>query len=381
MERRVIIAGGGTGGHLYPALNLAEALEEVCEGMVEVLLIGAERGVEAQVLPQRGAPHRLLPLQPIYRSRVWRNWRLLPSALRSSVEIHRVFSSFTPDLVVGTGGYAAGPVVAWALATGRRTALQEQNSYPGLVTRWLAPFVDQIHLGYEEALAHLHPGPATTVRVHGNPIRWPAAVPDPEAARAAFGLREGPVLLVAGGSQGAAPLNRALLDALRAVGEGKLPTLPAGVQVLWATGRAHHESVAGEVEQVEEATRVAVRAIPYIDEMERALSITSLAVSRAGALALSELCAWGVPAVLVPLPHAAADHQRRNARALERVGAAVVVEESALSESPAVLWKAVIGLLNDSERLTRMAEAASSRGNPGAARAIAEDLRGLMEAA
>lgn len=378
MERRVIIAGGGTGGHLYPAMNLAEALEEVCEGMVEVLLIGAERGVEAQVLPRRGVPHRLLPLQPIFRSRPWRNWRLVPSAARSSLEIHRVFSSFTPTLVVGTGGYAAGPVVAWALATGRRTAIQEQNSYPGLVTRWLAPFVDQIHLGYEEALAHLHPGPATTVRVHGNPIRWPAATPDAEATRGALGLGEGPVLLVAGGSQGAAPLNRALLDAFRAVGEGRLPPLPAGVQVLWATGRAHHDAVAGEIGEIGD---VVVRAVPYIDEMERALSIASLAVCRAGALALSELCAWGVPAVLVPLPHAAADHQRRNARALEKVGAAIVVEESSLGDSPAALWEPVIGLLHDPERLARMAGAARSRGQPGAARAIAEDLVELMEAA
>lgn len=372
----MIIAGGGTGGHLYPALNLAEALREVSRGMVEVLLIGAERGVEARVLAQRGVSHRLLPLLPIFRSRPWRNWRLVPSAMRSSLQIHRLFRSFKPDLVVGTGGYAAGPVVGWALATGRRTAIQEQNTYPGLVTRWLAPFVDQLHLGYEEALAYLDPGPGTAVRVHGNPIRWPAVATDPESAREALGLGEGPVLLIIGGSQGSAALNRALLDALRGVEEGGLPPLPAEVQLLWATGTAHHVGVERELREIAPAGRV--HAVPYIDEMEKAMSIARLAVARAGALALSELCAWGVPAVLVPLPHAAADHQRHNARALERAGGAIVVEESAISGSPATLWTTLVGLLREPERLARMAGAARARGNPEAARAIARDLLELV---
>ena len=173
MAYRAIIAGGGTGGHLYPALNLAEALRRSARNEIEILLVGAQRGIEARVLPERGVPHRLLPLEPIRRSRPWQNWRLLRSAIVASREIRRLLDSFAPDLVVGTGGYAAGPVVGWALARGLPTAIQEQNSYPGLTTRWLAPYVDQLHLGYEEAMKNLWPGPDTLVRVHGNPIRWP----------------------------------------------------------------------------------------------------------------------------------------------------------------------------------------------------------------
>ncbi|NIR46131.1 MAG: UDP-N-acetylglucosamine--N-acetylmuramyl-(pentapeptide) pyrophosphoryl-undecaprenol N-acetylglucosamine transferase [Gemmatimonadetes bacterium] len=380
MDHRAIIAGGGTGGHLYPALNLAEALARRAKRggeSIDVLLVGAQRGVEARVLAERGVPHRLLPLEPIHRSRPWRNWRLVPSAFASSRAILRLFREFEPDLVVGTGGYAAGPVVAWALLRGLPTAIQEQNSYPGLTTRWLAPYVDQIHLGYGEAMRMLWPGPNTDVRVHGNPIRWPEERPHPEVVRQEFGLGPGRVVLVIGGSQGAAPLNEALLAALGVMNAGRLPPLPADAQLLWATGPAHFKEVRRRLEPLR--GRVAVRTVPYISEVERALSITSLAVSRAGALALSELCAWGVPSVLVPLPHAAADHQRMNARSLAADGAAVVVEERDMRNDPGSLWQTIVHLLQGATLLEEMGAASQARGRPRAADAIADDLWRLME--
>lgn len=377
MGYRAIIAGGGTGGHLYPALNLAEALQRLAGERIEILLVGAQRGVEARVLPEKGVAHRLLPLEPIHRRRPWRNWRLLPSAIKSVRELHRLFGTFTPHLVVGTGGYAAGPVVAWAVVRGLPTAIQEQNSYPGLTTRWLASHVDQLHLGYVEAMKHLSPGPDTIVRVHGNPIHWPYQRPHPDSVRAQFGLGPGPVVLVVGGSQGARPINQALLAALEAVNRGDLPPLPDGAQLLWSTGPAHHTAVSDRLAVL--GAQVPVRALPYIQEMEKALEVGALAVSRAGALALAELCAWGVPSVLIPLPHAAADHQRWNARSLQAQGAAVVLEEVEVTQSPGRLWRTVVGLLKEPGRLEQMRRSAESRGYPHAADAIAADLWRLME--
>jgi UDP-N-acetylglucosamine--N-acetylmuramyl-(pentapeptide) pyrophosphoryl-undecaprenol N-acetylglucosamine transferase len=375
---RAIIAGGGTGGHLYPALNLAEALERRARGeTIDVLLVGAQRGVEASVLAEREIPHRLLPLEPIHRSRPWRNWRLVPAAFASSRAILRLFKEFEPDLVVGTGGYAAGPVVGWAVLRGLPTAIQEQNSYPGLTTRWLAPYVDQIHLGYVEAMRMLWPGPNTDVRVHGNPIRWPEERPHPEIVRQEFGLGPGRVVLVVGGSQGAAPLNDALIAVLNEVKNGRLPPLPSDAQLLWATGPSHFKEIRRRLESLR--GRVAVRTVPYISEMERALSVASLAVSRAGALALSELCAWGVPSILVPLPHAAADHQRMNARSLAADGAAVVIEERDMLTEPGALWRTIVHLLQGPTLLDEMGAASLARGRPRAADAIANDLWRLME--
>ncbi len=377
MDYRAIFAGGGTGGHLYPAINLAEALRRLARGDVRVMLVGAQRGIESKVLPDLGVPYRLLPMEPIYRSRPWRNWRLVPSAIQSSRAISRLFDEFAPDLVVGTGGYAGGPVVAWALFRKLPVAIQEQNSHPGLTTRWLAPYVDQLHLGYAEALDRLEPGPRTVVRSHGNPIRWPTSPPDPHAVRRELGLEEGRVVLVAGGSQGAASLNATLAKALDGVVRGSLAALPGDVQLLWSTGPSHFAAVERKIAELGAAVRV--RALPYITEMEKALSVATLALSRAGALTLAELCAWGVPALLVPLPSAAADHQRRNARALEAGGAAIVLEESEILASPERLWTALLGLLNDPHRLEAMGRAAGDRGNPRAADDIAADLWDLME--
>ena len=377
MGYRAIIAGGGTGGHLYPALNLTEALGRTARDEIEILLVGARRGVEARVLPQTGYAHRLLSLEPIYRSRPWRNWRLLRSAVTTSREIHRLFASFAPDLVVGTGGYAAGPVVGWAVSRGLRTAIQEQNSFPGLTTRWLAPYVDQLHLGYEEAMKNLWPGPDTKVWIHGNPIRWPDPLPDSDEVRHELGLAPGRIVLIVGGSQGSLALNEALIAAIEAVDRGDLPPLPPDVQLLWSTGPAHHADVSQRIGRLSD--QVAVRTAPYISEMDKALAVTTLAVSRAGALALAELCAWGIPSVLVPLPHAAAGHQLKNAKSLESDGAAIVVEEAHMRKAPAKLWRTVVELINTPWDLEEMGRASLARGNPNAADEIAADLWRLLE--
>ena len=344
-----------------------------------MLLVGAQRGIESRVLPQLEIAHVLLPLEPIYRSRPWRNWRTVYAALRSSREIVNLFRSFEPGLVVGTGGYASGPVVAAALYGRTRSAIQEQNSYPGLTTRWLAPHVDQVHLGSAEALRYLEKLPRAHVRLHGNPIGTPNRRLDAGAARREFGLAEGGgrVVLVTGGSQGARAINEALLEALAAVERNELPGLPSDVQLLWSTGPAHHEEVVRRLR----AGRAGVIAVPYIDGMEKALAVATLAVSRAGALSLAELCAWGVPSILVPYPHGAADHQRMNAAALASAGAAVVLDESEIVRDASSIWRVLIEVLEDRPGLEAMSWAAEARGAPDAADRIAADLLKLMEGA
>ncbi|HEX7240563.1 MAG TPA: glycosyltransferase, partial [Longimicrobiaceae bacterium] len=204
---RVLFAGGGTGGHLYPALALAEALR-ARDPRTEVFFVGALRGVEARVLPERGVPHVLLPFEPIRRARPWENWRLVPALFRSFSGLGRVYRDFRPNLVVGTGGYASGPAVGWGLMRGIPVALQEQNSYPGLTIKLLSRRARQVHLGFPEASQHLHPGPHTEMHALGNPITPPDSTIDRAAARRAFGLSESAhVLLVVGGSQGAKAMN------------------------------------------------------------------------------------------------------------------------------------------------------------------------------
>lgn len=351
MAPRILLAGGGTGGHLMPALALAIGLRDAG---ADVVLVGATRGVEARLLPARDFRYHLLPAEPIYRRQWWKNahWiGLLPRLVR---EVGRVLDLERPDVVVGTGGYASGPVVWLAGRRGIPTAVQEQNAFPGLANRILAKSVREMWLGLDEARAHLAPGPTTTLVVTGNPI----APPTPErrpAALARFGL-EGtrPVLLVTGGSQGALALNRAVAAAL--------PELTPAMDLLWVTGPGTYDEFARHHAPPH------VHVIPFLDPMADGYAVADLVVGRAGMLTVAELCAWGLPSVLVPLPTAAADHQSANARTLAAAGIAVNLPQSELT--PARFVREVRGLLDDGPRRTAMAAAARARGKPFAVRDI-----------
>ena len=369
---RVLFAGGGTGGHLYPALALGEAFRRL-DPRAEVFFVGARRGVEARVLPEKGVPHRLLPLEPIRRAKPWQNWRLVPSMAQSFAGLNHVFRTFRPNLVVGTGGYASGPAVAFALVRGVPAAVQEQNSYPGVVTRMVAGRVRQIHLAFPEARRYLKPGKRTEVFEFGNPIRPPDLSIGRAAARAKFGLGNGTVGLVVGGSQGARAVNEALLADLRGVVDGRLMAAP-GFEVLWATGPGNHERVRSALADLGDPEWV--HALPYVEDMASALASADFAVSRAGAMATAELCAWGVPMVLVPLPTAAANHQHHNAVALRDAGAAVLVEEKELGGGR--LWREMMELVDGPARRAELSARAKERGQPDAADLIVHELARLI---
>lgn len=373
---RVLIAGGGTGGHLYPALALGAALAAERPGL-EVHYVGARRGIEARVLPERGVSHTLLPLEPLRRSRPWQNWRLIPSTLGAWRGLRAIFRRFRPGLVVGTGGYASGLACAYALLRGVPLALHEQNSYPGLTTRLLARRARQIHLGYPEAERYLEPGRKTEVLATGNAIRAPDTSLDRVACRRRFGLEaDGVVALVVGGSQGARAVNEALLGVLEGVSSGTLPAPPDGFQLLWATGPAHHEAVEARLSSL--GGLEWVHAVGYIDAMPEALAAADLALSRAGAMMTSELLAWGMPSLLIPLPTAAAGHQEQNARALAAAGAALHLPEAELT--PEHLWGELLGLAGDEARRAEMRARALERARPNAAREMARKLLELLEA-
>jgi UDP-N-acetylglucosamine--N-acetylmuramyl-(pentapeptide) pyrophosphoryl-undecaprenol N-acetylglucosamine transferase len=355
---KVLIAGGGTGGHLMPALALAQALR-AARSDVEIMLVGAERGIEAQLLPRYPYPYRLLPMEPLYRRRWWRNVRLPIVAWRVWRAVDRLLDAEQPAVVVGTGGYAAGPTVWRAQRRGVPTALQEQNAFPGLATRWLAGRARQLHLGFPEARRRLAPGSGTQVFAFGNPIRPPEAG-DRAAALRKLGLDPArPCVLIFGGSQGARALNEALAGVLS---RGLLPL----ASVVWGTGTGSAAALA----QCAEPGRVVVRG--FFDPMTTVYRAADLVVCRAGAMTVAELCAWGKASVLVPLPSAAADHQTYNARALADAGAAVLLPERDLtSDSLAVI---VTELLGDPERLASLSTGARDRGHPDAARAIASTI-------
>ena len=346
-----------------PALAIASALQESGSGF-EPILIGATRGVESRILPTRDFRFHLLPTEPIYRRAWWRNIRWPFVAGRLLREVAQLFENEAPAAVIGTGGYASGPVVWWAARHGIPTAIQEQNAYPGLASRWLSGRVRHVYLGLPEAARLLKFGKQTQVFDTGNPITPPAPERRP-AAMAKFGL-DGtrPLVLVTGGSQGALAINRAVagwLDAMDAAPDATL---------IWVTGRGSHEEFARYHRPPH------VHVIDFLDPMADGYAVADLVVSRAGMITVAELCAWGIPSILIPLPTAAADHQTHNARVLEAAGASHLLPQSDLS--PRNLGAGVAGLLDDFGQRKEMSARALSRGRPRAARDIVSNLLTLV---
>ncbi len=345
-----------------PALALADTIRREHPGWT-VHLVGARRGVERMILPTRDFPFTLLPFEPLYRRQWWRNARwltLLPRLLR---QVDHLLDEVRPDVVVGTGGYASGPLVWRAGRRGIPTAVQEQNAAPGLATRLLARQVRHVYLGVPEARGHLSPGRGTTLWETGNPI----LPPDPArraAARARFGLGDArPVVLVTGGSQGARAINRAVAGCIDAGGG-------AGRVVIWITGPADHAT------WVERQRPPEVRVIDFLDPMADGWAVADLVVGRAGMMTVAEAMAWGVPAILIPLPTAAGDHQTPNARVVEEAGAGIFLPQAALTSER--LGEEIDRLLEHPERLAACAAQARRRGRPEAARTILGHLEDLL---
>jgi UDP-N-acetylglucosamine--N-acetylmuramyl-(pentapeptide) pyrophosphoryl-undecaprenol N-acetylglucosamine transferase len=360
----VLFAGGGTGGHLYPGLAIARALVRQ-RSDARPFFVGAQRGIERDVLPTTEFPHLLLDLHPLYRPRVWKNWRTLLGAISAWRALDALRREREPVLVVGTGGYAAGVTSLWARRRGIPLVQHIGDAIPGLTARWSARLKNsrEAYLGYPEAERHL-PHTGCVYRDTGNPIEPPPDIhPGRAESRARWGFpASATVLLVFGGSQGARAINRVVAAWVER-------GLPKGLCVLWATGRAHFDAF-------KHLDRPDVRVLGYISPIAEAYATADLALVRGGMMGSSELCAWGVPMLMVPLPTAAQDHQSENAKVLQAAGAARHIPEGELS--PARIDSELGTLLGDRSRLARMAAAAKARGRPNAAAEIARFIDALL---
>ena len=367
----VVFSGGGTGGHLYPAIAIADALRERRPD-VRVVFVGARRGLEARVLPELGEEHYLLPIEGVDRSRLLSAWRPLWALVVSMFRLVRLFARLRPELVVVTGGYAGAPSGILAGLQGIPLVLQEQNAAPGLVTASLAKWAVKVHVAFPEVVDQL-PVDRDRVELTGNPARMPSPLGREEARRKFDLPPDALVVLIVGGSQGSLALNRAMIEAIRGVAEGSLER-PAALHLLWATGPRHHRLVEEAVQNSYSGGWV--RALPYIEDMPVALAAGDLAVARAGAIFTAELLNQGLPAVLVPLPTAAGDHQSLNAASLAAGGAALVEAEKGLTGSD--LWATILRVISTPGEIEVMGRAARSRARPHAAADVAADIAALL---
>jgi UDP-N-acetylglucosamine--N-acetylmuramyl-(pentapeptide) pyrophosphoryl-undecaprenol N-acetylglucosamine transferase len=364
---RIVFAGGGTGGHLYPGLAIARALVRL-EPRVTPFFVGAERGIERQVLPTTEFPHVLLDLHPLYRPRVWKNWRTARGAFTSWRRLGALVREERPKIVVGTGGYAAGVAMAYAITHRIPMVQQAGDVVPGITARFFSRWSREIYLNFPEASRYLRVRHPDALIDTGAPIEPPPNPrPDRAAARQRWGFppQGGPVLLVHGASQGALAINRAMREWIER-------GIPEHLHIIWATGKGTYE----QFRDLDRAAGGRVRVRDYLAPISDAYAATDFAVTRAGAMTTAELMAWTIPPILVPLPTAAADHQTTNATALAAAGAALMLRQMELTA--ASLDAKVRGLLDDQGALERLRAGARSRARPNAADEIAQRIVRLL---
>jgi len=338
----IMLSGGGTGGHIFPAVAIADGLKSELEG-AEFLFVGAIGRMEMEKVPQSGYEIVGLPISGIQRKmtlqNLWFPFKLITSLLKAK----NIIKQFKPDVVIGTGGYASGPLLYMAAGQRIPTLILEQNSYPGLTNKWLAGRVNRICVGYPGMEKYF---PNEKIVLTGSPIRKEITHTQLSKAEACayFGLNPSlPVLLVIGGSQGARPINEALghnLDSL----------LLENIQIVWQTGKTGLSQAQAIVGATNGQEKVVVK--DFIRQMEYAYACADVVVSRAGAIAIAEIIAVRKPTILIPLPGAAEDHQTRNARTLSDNAAGILIPES---QASAKLANMVIRLIMDSEKRKEMA--------------------------
>ena len=360
---KIIISGGGTGGHIYPALTIMRTIEEKYPE-ASFLYVGTHKGLEADIIPKENIPFATVDIQGFKRSLSPANFVRAGLAAVGVAKAMNVVRKFKPDAVIGTGGYVCGPVLMAASMLGIPTLIQEQNVVPGITNKILSKFVTRIAAGTPEAEKHF---PAGKVTCTGNPIRKDVLTATREEGAKAFGFDPAKkTVLISGGSRGARSINRAMIDVL--VQAARQPE----VQYLHVTGKQEYEDVMARLEAagLDLAQTKHIQVRPYLYDMPKAMAMADLAVFRAGATGLAELTARGIPAILVPYPYAAENHQEHNARALEAAGAARMILNKDLTSER--LGAVLTELLSDDDKLTAMAEASRSMGRPEAAADIAE---------
>ena len=358
---RILIAGGGTGGHVYPAIAIADALKEQ-HHEIAIAFAGTQNKLEWTAVPKAGYPIHPITVQGFHRRSMRRNIAFPFKLMKGLLQSWQLVGNFDPDIVIGTGGYVSGPVLFAAHRRKRPVVIQEQNAFPGITNKLLSKYAHTIHVAFKAAIKYL--GEDKCV-ISGNPTREALQHVSISEARSYFEIPEdGTTLLVFGGSLGSAAINATMETLI----EKLLASTP--LHVIWQTGSLYYDDIASRVK-----THDRLRLLKYIDRMDYAYAVSNLAVGRAGAITCSELTVTRTPSILIPSPNVAEDHQTQNALSMEEAGAAILVPEKEMKDR---LYETIIKTIDDKEHLARMSEAANKLARPEAAREIAASILKIL---
>ena len=361
---RFIISGGGTGGHIFPAISIANALKESFPD-AEILFVGAKGRMEMERVPASGYPIEGLPVSGFDRKNMLRNVKVSSNLIRSIIKARKIIKMFKPDVAIGVGGYASAPVLRAASAFGVPTLIQEQNSYAGLTNKLLAKKAACICVAYDEMERYF---PKDKIVKTGNPVRQDLFAVDPKEAAAYrfFGLNPAKkTILIVGGSLGARTINQGVIAHLEMLAA-------SDVQVVWQTGKFYIDDAKKAFETFA-CEHIVVT--DFVSRMDYAYAIADLVISRAGASSISELCLLAKPAILVPSPNVAEDHQTKNAMALVKHDAAVMIKDAEAREQ--MIPKA-LKILQDVQKISSLSKNILNLAEPNSAGRIADEVKKLL---
>lgn len=369
-ELRIIISGGGTGGHIFPAISIANAIKEKCPE-AKILFVGAEGRMEMQRVPAAGYEIEGLPVSGFDRKNLLKNISILIKLWKSQCKAKQIIRNFKPQVAVGVGGYASGPTLNMAGKLGIPTLLQEQNGYAGVTNKLLAKRAKKICVAYEQMERFF---PAEKIIMTGNPVRQALVQTTLTREEGIKHFNLDPkkkTILIIGGSLGARTINESILAGLKLVqANNEASTIDEQVQLIWQTGKYYYKEMDERVKQ-NSTQKFPLYMNDFISSMEHAYAAADLVISRAGAGSISEFCLLGKAVILVPSPNVAEDHQTKNAMALVKKGAAICITDK---EAPIKLISEALKLIYDAERIKKLQENILTLAKPNAAATIANEV-------
>jgi len=363
---RIIISGGGTGGHIFPAISIANAIKKRWDDS-EILFVGAKDRMEMERVPAAGYTIVGLPVSGFDRKHLLKNIAVAIKLLKSMYMANKIIADFKPDVAVGVGGYASGPILRAAASKGIPALIQEQNSYPGVTNKMLAEKAVKICVAYEGLEKYF---PKEKIVLTGNPCRQDLMVSEENKRKGIEFFRLSPekkTILVIGGSLGAKTINESIIKAFPKIEQAD------DVQIIWQCGKYYYDNI----KQLQDEGKIPsnVRLHDFISHMDYAYSVADLIISRAGAGSISEFCLLGKPVILVPSPNVAEDHQTKNAQALVEKGAAVMIADA---DAPSLLFDVALDVVRDKERLKSLSNNIAKLAQPDSADRIVDEIAKIV---
>lgn len=362
---KVLVSGGGTGGHIYPALALIREIQKK-DSTAQFLYVGTEKGLESDIVKKENIPFRSIYITGFKRKLSFENVKTIARFLKGVQDSKKIIKEFQPDVVLGTGGYVCGPVVYAAAKLGIPTVIHEQNSVPGITNKFLSRYVNKVAICFEAAASFF---PKEKTELVGNPRGSEVLGYNSEDGKKLAGLAVGKKsVLVFGGSRGATPINKAMIEMLKEVGK-------RDYEILYVTGNAHYDNVMKEVEKIGKPSNIIIK--PFVYNMPQILAGMDIIVGRAGATSLAEITALGKASILIPSPYVTNNHQEKNAQALKDNGAAIIRLEKDLTG--ANLLKDIDQILLNDEVQKKMEQASKQLGIPDAADRLYQLMKNIIE--